>query len=396
MHIGYTAEQERLRDELREYFAGLMTPEVKDQLPPGGNVGEYGDGPAYRDLVRQMGKDGWLGIGWPTEYGGQGRSMLEQQIFYDEAHLAGAPLPVLTINSVGPMIMEHGTEEQKAFYLPKIVGGEIHFAIGYSEADAGTDLASLKTTAVRDGDEYVINGAKMWTSVIQHSDYVWLACRTDPDAPPHRGLSIIVVPTDVPGFSWSPVPTMCDAFTSETRYDDVRVPADNLIGGENNGWRLITGQLNRERVAIVPAAILRELLDETVAWARSTTLPDGRRVIDQEWIQLNLARVHAKLEFLQLFNWKLAWAFDHGGLKPADASANKVFGSEFYTEAYRLLMECFGEEAYIRAGSPGAQLQGRLEAIHRSTLILTFGGGTNEVQRDIVSMTGLGMPRDRA
>jgi alkylation response protein AidB-like acyl-CoA dehydrogenase len=390
MYITYTAEQEDLRRELRQYFAGLMTPEIQDRLASG--AGEFGGGTLYKDLVARMGADGWLGIGWPKEYGGQARSMMDQLIFSDEASIAGAPIPVLTINTVGPTLMQYGTEEQKQEFLPKVLQGQLHFSIGYSEPDAGTDLARLRTRAVRDGDEYVINGQKMWTSLIQYADYVWLACRTDPDAPRHKGLSVIMVPTTAEGFRWTPVPTVGGTTTSATFYEDVRVPVANLVGPENEGWKLITNQLNRERVALLSAATILRSLAEVRKWAQETKLPDGRRVIDQEWVQTNLAEVHAKVEFLKLINWKIAWGVDKG-LSPADASATKVFGSEFYIEAYRLLMECFGAEAYVKANSPGAKLKGRIERSYQGTLILTFGGGTNEIQRDIIAMVGLGMPR---
>jgi 3-oxocholest-4-en-26-oyl-CoA dehydrogenase alpha subunit len=391
MQISYTPEQERLRQQLREYFAGLMTPELRAGLAYTG--GEYGDGEAYKKVVRQLGRDGWLAIGWPAKYGGQSRSVLDQLIFTDEAAIAGVPVPFLTINTVGPTIMRFGTPEQKERYLPKIAAGELHFSIGYSEPEAGTDLASLRTRAVRDGDEYVINGQKMWTSLIQYADYVWLACRTDPDAPRHKGLSIIIVPTDAAGFSWTPVRTMAGPGTSATYYSDVRVPAGNLVGEEHKGWPLITNQLNHERVALTSAAPVLAALAEVTDWARSAKLGDGRRVIDQEWVQLNLARVHARAEVLKLMNWRVASRA--GPLGPAAASATKVYGTELTIEAARLMMEVLGPNAEVRTGSPGALLAGRIERMHRSALILTFGGGTNEVQRDIIGAAALGLPLNR-
>jgi 3-oxocholest-4-en-26-oyl-CoA dehydrogenase alpha subunit len=390
MQIAFTDEQEALRQELRAYFDGLMTPEVQQEMATGD--GEYGNSELYKSLVRQMGKDGWLGIGWPSEYGGQSRSMVEQLIFMDEASLASAPVPFLTVNTVGPTLMHYGTEAQRKEFLPKILGGELHFSIGYSEPEAGTDLASLTTRAVRDGEEYVINGQKMWTSLIQYADYVWLAARTDPEAPKHKGISMFLVPTDVAGFSWTPVRTMAGVTTSATFYNDVRVPASALVGEENKGWNLITNQLNHERVALCSAANVQHLVNDVRRWAHDTRLPDGRRVIDQEWVQVHLARVHAKTEFLKLINWKIAWGVKKGvGMQ--DASATKVFGTEHSIEAYRLLMEVLGEEAVVSSGSPGSILRSRLERMYRSALILTFGGGTNEVQRDIIAMVGLGMPR---
>jgi 3-oxocholest-4-en-26-oyl-CoA dehydrogenase alpha subunit len=391
MHISYTPEQEQLRQQLREYFAALMTPERRAGLAHAD--GEYGDGATYKEVVRQLGRDGWLAIGWPAEYGGQDRSVLDQLIFTDEAGIAGVPVPFLTINTVGPTIMRFGTPEQKQRFLPKIAAGNLHFSIGYSEPGAGTDLASLRTRAVRDGDSYVINGQKMWTSLIQYADYVWLACRTDPEAPRHKGLSIVIVPTDADGFSWTPVQTVAGVTTSATYYSDVRVPVGNVVGEEHKGWPLITNQLNHERVALTSAAPVISALAEVTDWARSTKLGDGRRVIDAEWVQLNLARVHAKVDFLKLVNWRIASTAGSPG--PAVASATKVYGTELTIEACRLLMEVLGANAEVRTGSAGALLAGRIERMHRSALILTFGGGTNEVQRDIISAAALGLPLNR-
>lgn len=392
MQISYTAEQEELRRELRSYFTTLMTPERREALSS--TQGEYGTGNVYRETVAQMGKDGWLTLSWPKEYGGQARSAMDQLIFTDEAAIAGAPVPFLTINSVAPTIMAFGTEEQKKFFLPKIAAGELHFAIGYSEPGAGTDLASLRTTAVRDGDDYVINGQKMWTSLIAYADYVWLAARTNPEAKKHRGISMLIVPTSAEGFSWTPVHTMAGPDTSATYYSDVRVPVSNLVGEENAGWKLVTNQLNHERVALVSAQPIFVALDEVREWAQHTKDSHGNRIIDSQWVQLNLARVLAKAEVLKLINWELA-SSDSASPSPADASAAKVFGTELATEAYRLLMEVLGTAATVRQGSPGALLRGRVERMHRACLILTFGGGTNEVQRDIIGMVALGLPRNR-
>ena len=283
-----------------------------------------------------------------------------------------------------------------ANYLPKIAAGELHFSIGYSEPEAGTDLARLRTTAVRDGDDYVINGQKMWTSLISYADYVWLACRTDQDAPRHKGLSIIIVPTSSSGFSWTPVPTVAGVSTSATYYSDVRVPAANLVGEENQGWPLITNQLNHERVALTSAAPMQNALREVRDWAAKTRAASGSRVIDAEWVQVHLARVHARTEVLKLLNWQIAARLDAGqALGPAAASATKIYGTELTIEACRLLMEVLGSDAAVRAGSPGALLAGRIERMHRSALILTFGGGTNEIQRDMIAMLALGLPYRR-
>ncbi|MGO8873224.1 MAG: acyl-CoA dehydrogenase family protein [Acidimicrobiales bacterium] len=388
MEIGYTAEQEALRNRLREYYANLLTPEVEAQL-----ASSHGIGPNMRRVVKQMAEDGWLGIGWPTEYGGQGRSAIEQYIFFDESMRAGAPVPMLTINTVGPTIMQFGTQEQKEFFLPKILAGDIHFCIGYTEPESGTDLASLQTRAVRDGDEYVINGQKIYTSLAGGADFIWLATRTDPEVAKHKGISLFIVPMDTPGIKVVPMHLLGDHNINYTFYEDVRVPATNLVGGENNGWTLITNQLNHERVTLCSSGIIERALADVRSWAQNTKLADGRRVIDQEWVQVHLARIYARLEFLKLINWKVAWTATQGHLDVADASTTKVFGTEFYMETFRLLLEVVGQAGYLTRDSPDAVLAGRLEMYARSLVILTFGGGTNEIQRDLIAIFGLGLPR---
>ncbi|MCU1647885.1 MAG: acyl-CoA dehydrogenase [Nocardia sp.] len=391
MRIAYTPQQEQLRAELREYFARLITPERRAALSA--QTGEYGEGNVYREVVEEMGRDGWLALGWPKEYGGQDRPTMDQLIFTDEAAIAGAPVPFLTINSVAPTIMHYGTEEQKQFFLPKIAAGKLHFAIGYSEPSAGTDLASLRTGAVRDGDEWIINGQKMWTSLIAYADYIWLAARTDPNAKKHKGISMFILPTTAEGFSWTPVHTMAGPDTSATYYQDVRVKHSDMVGPENGGWSLITNQLNHERVALTSAAPLTFAVDQVTEWARNTKNSNGSRVIDQEWVQILLARAHAKVEYLKLMNWELASGADAGAApRPWNASTCKVYGTELSTEVYRALMEVLGPQGYLRQDSAGAQLRGRMERMHRACLILTFGGGTNEVQRDIIAMTALKQP----
>jgi len=382
VRLALTDDQLALQSELRSYFLALV-----DEIE-----GEDTDESSYLRYVRRLGRDGWLGLGWPVEFGGQGRGVADQTIFVEESHWADVPLPLLTLNSVGPTLMALGTDEQKHRILPKILQGEMHFAIGYTEPGAGTDLASLQTRAVRDGDEYVVNGQKLFTSAIEHADYVWLAVRTDPAAKKHKGLSVLLMPTDTPGFSWVPLRTMAGEYTSATFYEDVRVPAENLVGVENEGWKLITNQLNHERVAICPASGILRSIHEVRTWAQHATRPDGRRVIDDQWVQSTLARVHARAEVLRLMNWKVAWA-STVGLNPADASATKVFGTELSLEIYRALMEIVGQESYLEEGSLGARLAGMLERNYRAQTIFTFGGGTNEVQRDIIAMVGLGMPR---
>jgi len=387
MFVDLSPEQKKVREEIHAYLAALITPEVMEKIR-----GSEGGSPEFHRVLKQLGRDGWLGIGWPKEYGGRDAGAVEQYLFAEEIQRLGFPLPFLTLGTVGPTLMKFGTDEQRQRFLPKILAGELLFAIGYSEPEAGTDLASLQCRAVREGDEYVINGQKVFTSLADHSNYVWLAVRTDPEAPKHRGISIVIVPLDAPGVKVTPIWTVCGVRTNATYYDDVRVPVTNLVGQENGGWSLITNQLNHERVALFNYGPVDQSYQDVLQWARETPHPDGGRVLDKPWVQANLAKFKAHLEVLKLLNWKQTWDITQGGLHPADASTVKVFSSEFNVEGYKLLMEVLGEAGTIREDSPGVILRGRIERTYRSVLILTFGGGTNEVQRDIIAMAGLGLP----
>jgi alkylation response protein AidB-like acyl-CoA dehydrogenase len=351
--------------------------------------GEMG-GPHCLDAVKQMGRDNWLAVSWPAEYGGRGLSLMDQFIFFEEAHRVDAPVPFLTVNTVGQTILQFGTDEQKQWLLPGILRGETHFAIGYTEPQSGTDLASLTTKAVCDGDEWVINGQKVFTSLAGYADYIWLAARTDPEAPKHKGITIFIVPTDAPGFSYTPINTLGAADTTSTFFQDVRVPDANIVGGLNQGWHLITNQLNYERVSLAVPGWAGRIYERVLEWARQTKLADGRRVIDQEWVQISLARCKAQIDYLTLLNWRVVSA---DSMDPALASSAKVYGTEMYIRVYGALMEIIGPAAYLRRGSPEAVLGAHLERAYQGTLILTFGGGTNEIQRDLIAMFGLGMPR---
>ncbi|MCP4221814.1 MAG: acyl-CoA dehydrogenase, partial [Actinomycetia bacterium] len=337
--------------------------------------------------------DGWLGVGWPEEYGGRGWGPIEQLIFSDAASRYDVPLPMVTINTVGPTLAHYGTDEQKKKFLTGILAGDIHFAIGYSEPGAGTDLAALSTRATRDGDEYIVNGQKIYTTGGHDADFIWLACRTAPDAPKHEGISILIIDTTSPGFSSSQFEMIDGGMNNSTYYDDIRVPASMLVGEENGGWKMLTTQLNFERVMLGPSGGITKQLGEVVEWAKHTTAGDGRRVIDHEWVRLNLARVRAKVEAAELFNWRVASRQDQGVLNPAEASALKVFGTEFRIESTRLLMDVVGAAGTLKRDSPGAVIAANLEHDYRAASINTFGGGVNEIQREIIGMAGLRLPR---
>ncbi|MFD4525060.1 acyl-CoA dehydrogenase family protein [Streptomyces sp. NPDC058470] len=457
MHLAPTEGQQRLRAELRTYFRDLMPDGPPSHDDPG----------RQRALLRRIGADGLLGLGWPVAYGGQGRGADEQFVFFDEAYRAGAPVSMVTLNTVGPTLMKYGSEEQKDFFLPRILSGDLVFAIGYSEPEAGTDLASLRTRAVREcggafgsgpasgpgpgsgpasspgldsgsraaesaargagesgadgggadtgagagagagasvgagasasvGGNWLIDGQKIFTSNAQNADWIWLACRTDPEAPKHQGISIILVPTDAPGFSWTPIETVGGQTTTATYYDGIRVPAANLVGEENGGWNLITNQLNHERVAL--AAIGMQAEDFYAAALRAARNPDpvtGRRRVDEPWVRFQLAEAHARLAASRLLNWRLVGDVGAGRLAPGDASGVKVVGTESAVAVYRICQQIVGADALVRSGSPGVFGDGELERMNRAAQINTFGGGVSEVQREIVATMRLGMRRGR-
>ena len=389
MHVDYSAEQRRIRAEFRAYLNELVTDEVR-----AGTSGAEG-GPRYRAVIRQMGSDGWLTPGWPVEYGGRGLDPQAQKILLEELVLADAPYPFVTVNTVGPALMRLGTEDQKQRILPRIAAGDLIFAIGYTEPGAGTDLASLKTRAVREGDHYRVNGQKIFTSGAEGADYVFLAARTDPDAPAHKGISILMLDTRDPGFSVSPIITVGGIRTNVTYYQDVMVPADMLIGQENAGWRLIAEQLNHERIglaALIYAA--HGLFDKVADWARETQVGGtGARVMDLPWVRGALAEAYALVLASETMGNRVGWEVAQGMTKPDLAGAVKVFGTEGMIKVMRLLLDVLGAAGLVRAGSPGAVLKGRIEREYRLCQINTFGGGTAEVLRDMVAQFGLGLPR---
>ena len=386
MFVDLTPEQHALRHKVRDYFQSLMTPDMREQLR-----GKEG-GDLFRQTIRQMGRDGWLAVGWPKAHGGQGYAATEQLIFFEEANIAGAPLPFVTISTVGPALMAHGSELQKERFLPGIAAGEIMFAIGYSEPDAGSDLAVLKTSARQDDQGFVVNGNKLWTSGAESADFVWLAARTDPTQARHKGISLLIVDTTTPGFSHTLIPTTSIP-TTATYYDNVRVPGEMLVGELHGGWKLITSQLNHERLGLGTwsdkvVALFRRIY----LWARARD-EQGRRAMDKAWVRSSLAECYARLEAMRLINMRIAADLELDRMNVALSSTTKVFGSESAIEILRKLAAIVGANGSMRSGSAATLLEGDLEYELRSATTLTFGGGTNEIQRELIAQFGLGMPR---
>jgi alkylation response protein AidB-like acyl-CoA dehydrogenase len=386
MFVDLTPEQHALRHKVRDYFQALMTPDMRDQLR-----GKEG-GELFRQTIRQMGRDGWLAVGWPKAHGGQGYAATEQLIFFEEANIAGAPLPFVTISTVGPALMAHGSELQKERFLPGIAAGEIMFAIGYSEPEAGSDLAVLKTSARQDDEGFVVNGNKLWTSGAESADFVWLAARTDPTQARHKGISLLIVDTTTPGFSHTLIPTTSIP-TTATYYDNVRVPNEMLVGELHGGWKLITSQLNHERLGLGTwSDKVVALFRRVYLWARARD-EQGHRAMDKAWVRSSLAECYARLEAMRLINMRIAADLERERMDVALSSTTKVFGSESAIEILRKLAAILGANGSMRSGSAATLLQGELEYELRSSVTLTFGGGTNEIQRELIAQFGLGMPR---
>lgn len=386
MRFDLTEEQKKLKQEIRSYLDTHITDELLEEVretPQGG--------PLWKDYIKKMGQAGWLGIGWPAEYGGQGRTPLEQYIFLEEIDRTGVNIPFITLETVGPTLMKLGTEEQKNYFLPKILKGEVEVAIGYSEPQAGTDLAALETRAIKEGDSYVINGQKVFTTNAHIADYIWLAARTDPDAPKHKGISIFLVPTDAPGFSVTPMNLMGEQ-TNVSYYDDVRVPLTALVGEENKGWQYITTQLSLERLMLSTYSRMERMVQETTEWASEAEV-DGKRVIDHEGVRSCLAELTVKIDVLKWLNYRAAWSHANETTAPFRPSMNKVFAAELNQQVFDSCMQIMGMFGQVESGSKWTIANGSAADYSKKRLVFLFGGGANEIQRDLVARFGLSLPK---
>jgi len=393
--FAFTAEQEAWRQEVRAFLAEAFTPELRAEVGAVGSE-EAGASAAMADFRRKICEKGWYGLNWPESYSGLGKSAVEMLIFAEEFEREDAPTIERAIAStIGLTILHLGTEHNKQMWIPKISNGEVSFALGYSEPDAGTDLAALQTRAERDGDDWVINGQKIWNSVAHYATHEWLAVRTDPDAPRHHGISIIVVPLDSPGITVQPLLTWSGLRTNATFFEDVRVPGDHLIGEENEGWTYVTAALAFERAnAFGSAGHLRRLLDDLVERCRTTTI-DRETLAERPEVQMRLAELEVDLEIAWLLAYRTAAIVDSGRVPETEGAMVKVFTSEFETKLTDWGMELLDLYGQLAGGDPDAMSGGRLERTYRVAPVGRFGAGTNEIQRDIIAQRGWGLPRRR-
>lgn len=389
MRYAFTPEQLVWRDEVRGFVRRHVTPALRAELRQSGNEGE---GLLARAFHQQMFDKGWWGIGWPKEFGGLGKSAINQFIFVEEMEAVGAPAMRLTITSVAPTILRAGSEGQKAQWLPPILRGEYEFAVAYSEADAGTDLASLKTRAVLDGDHWVVNGQKMWNTGAHTATHNWVAVRTEPEAPKHRGISMIIVPMDAPGITVQPLWTWSGIRTNAVFFEDVRVPHDYLVGERGMGFFYAMMALDFERIMIGSVGLLRRLLNELQAFVRRSTR-DGTPLGRIPWVRRALADLEMRVEVGRQIGLLNAWLIDQGVVPTKEGSMAKVYVTELNAHLSSVGMEILGLAGQLAPDDPAAPLHGRLQWLYTIAPLQRFGGGTNEIQRCIIAQRGLGLPR---
>jgi alkylation response protein AidB-like acyl-CoA dehydrogenase len=389
MDFELTKEHRTWVEEVRAFLDEEFGPEAREAVRHGG--GEWG-GEVIREFRRKLMEKRWLSLTWPEEHGGLGRSMMDQLLLMDEFAYVGAPAIDMTSASVAPTIIRSGTPEQRERWLPAIRNGEVEFAIGYSEPDSGSDLASLRTSAVLDGDEWVINGEKIWNTGAEYCTHEWLACRTNTEVPRHQGMSVLIVPIDSPGITVQEIITWRGMRTNQVWFDDVRVPAENLVGEKDRGWKYVTQALDFERVSIGITGGLRRLFDDLVDNCRGTEV-DGERLADRPDVQRRLAELEVELEQARLLNWRAAWMIDTGRVPNAEASMTKVCTTELHASLSSAALDLMGPDGQLGPYDDRVPIAGLAQLMYRAAPYLRFGGGTNEIQRDIVAQRGHGMPR---
>ncbi len=396
MHFQFTPNEEAFRKEVR-YYLEREIPKRWREL--GFGLWEETDESwaITRDWNRKLGEKGWLAVAWPKEYGGQERPVMEQVVFNEEMTYQGAPTGVETMMTIGwvcPTIMIYGTEEQKQEYLRKAAKGEIVFCIGYSEPGAGSDLASLTTRAVADGDDYVINGQKIFTTMAHRADYCWLAARTDPDAPKHQGISMFIVPMNTPGVTVRPLTNILGFHSfNEVFFDDVRIPKENLVGEKNRGWYQLAIALNFERSGVAAPAGAKRMLEELVEYVKETRR-NGEVLAKDPLVRHKLADLAVEIEVCRMLCYRIAGMQSKGLIPIHEASMGMLFGSELMRHLTTAGMQILGLHGLLNRGSKWAPLSGAIMRGHLASLSLGVGGGTSEIQRNIIATRGLGLPRE--
>ncbi len=388
MDFTFTPKQEAFRQEIRTF--------LRERLPDGGpgwngeNEFEFA-----RTFLQKLAPKRWIAPVWPEEYGGLGLGLWEQVVFNEEMSYRGAPVTNLSaVGYLGPTIMMYGTEEQKRQHLPGITSGEVFWCQGYSEPEAGSDLASLQTRAVADGDDFIISGQKIWTSQAHYSDWIFLLARTDPDAPKHKGISYFLLDMKSPGITVRPLINMGNqAGFNEVFFDNVRVPRSGLLGELNRGWYMATATLDMERSSVAGSSGSRRSLEELTAFVRETKV-NGRRLQDLPLVRNKLAELWIELNISKFLSYRVVTLQERGLMPNHEASIVKVFNSEYGQRLSRAGLHMLGLYGQLHPESPYARLRGRFERWYLISAAITIAAGTSEIQRNIIATRGLGLPRN--
>ncbi len=388
MRYEFTAEEESFRTELLDWLDAEVP---EDHRGIGGSDDDWEKELTVR---RQLADKGWLTLAWPTEYGGQGAPMMQQVIFNEEMGYHRIPgRDGFGTKMLAPTLMVHGSEEQRRKYLPPIARGEVQWCQGYSEPESGSDLASLQTRAIEDGDDFVINGTKIWTSGAHRADHIMVLTRTDPDAPKHRGISFLLADMNTPGLEVRPIINMANQHSfNMVTFDNVRVPQRNLVGEKNRGWYVGATLLDFERSGVDYSAGSQRTLEELVQFAKENTR-DGRPLADDPLVRRRLADLAIEIEVSRLISYNTAWMQSQDLVPNKEASMGKVFGTELQQHVSAAGMSLLGLYGQLEPGSKYAPLKGRIERSYVTSVSATIAAGTSEIQRNIIATRGLGLPR---
>jgi alkylation response protein AidB-like acyl-CoA dehydrogenase len=385
-----TAEDEAFRKEIRSF----VETELPSDWEGGGRYPEEDDWDLTLVVRRKMADKGWLTMHWPEEYGGQAASPVKSAVFSEELTYLRAPgRDIFGVRMLGPTLMIHGSEEQKKTHLPPVARGEVQWCQGYSEPESGSDLASLTTRAVRDGDDLVINGAKIWTTLAHRADHIMLLTRTDPDAPKHRGITFVLVDMKSPGVSVRPIVNMANGHEfNQVIFDNVRVPRANVVGEEDRGWYVAVTLLDFERSGIDYSASARRLLDDVREYATETKR-NGQPIVEIPWVRNLMADRYIECEVARLIAYNVAHMQSQGLVPTKEASISKVFGSETVQRSTEAALEVLGLYGTLGREEKWAPLKGRVQEHWMTSFAGKIAAGTSEVQRNIIAGRGLGLPR---
>ena len=392
MDFRLTEEEEAFRREVQAFLKENWNPKVQAEVDKHYYTEAADMEEASKEFIERVFEKGWHAMTWPKEYGGMGKNRMYQFIFVEEMHRVNAPEENLSVTAVGPTIMKFGTDAQKKEWLPKILSGEVTFALGYTEPHGGSDLANTRTMAVADGDEYVINGAKIFTSKSHSCTHVWLLVRTNPDVPKHKGLSLFIVPLNSPGVTIRPLWTLGDGRTNETFYDDVRVPKKNLIGERDKGWYYVTMALDLERVTIAPYSRYMTIWSHLMRYVKSAKV-NGKPLAKDPLVRQKLAELWVDCQVVRVFAYRTAWMVGRDQVPNYEASAQKVFATELLQRLGQAGTQIMGLHGQLQMGDRHAPEQGHFEQLYRSSRNRTVGGGSNQIQRNVIAQRGLGLPR---